>query len=823
MGNPAPLTPSSPLLRSFSCRPQTIQHYRSIMKRLKDSESPNCRLPSDKTSPYFHVKRFLHFIWLPLAIAVIAVQAQSSKKPASDDTDSSKVSEQVTEANIAKSTARILERVHFSQYKFDDELSEKFLAGYLDLLDVQRLHFFQSDMEEFAKYKHTLDDLILRAGDTSPGHDIFARMLTRVDQRVSFVQDKLKNGKFDFSADERYAPIRKEMPHPANLSEAQKLWDKHLRYEYLQEKLSLIQKEEDAKDEKKKKTNKEAKELKDAKGQPLSQHDQIVKTLTDRYTRLQKTFKEFSKDEVFELFLTSLARVYDPHSDYMGKAQMENFAISMKLSLFGIGAVLTSEDGYCKIQSLVPGAPAAKSKQIKEGDRIVAVAQKGKEPVDCVGMKLNKVVEMIRGAKGTEVLLTIVPVDAADTSNRKLVTLVRDEVKLEDQEAKAKIIEMPGEGGKPVRVGVLDLPSFYEDMDNRGADHKSTSADMAKLLKKLSDEKVTGIILDLRRNGGGALSEAIKLTGLFFKKGPVVQTKDPNGRIVVDGDDNPSILYDGPMIVLTSRFSASASEILAGALQDYGRALVVGDSSTHGKGTVQQLLRLQEILDENKLEHAYDPGSLKFTIRKFYRANGSSTQLKGVIPDIILPSVNNYAEVGESALDNPLPWDEVSSAKYDKSNRVEPFLSELKRRSDERIEKDKDFSYVRQDIERFKKNLADKSISLNERKRLSEVREIKQLADSRKKERLARKTSAEKIYEIALKDAEKPGLPAPGPKTNETALAESSEVTAEIHAAADGEEEDKVPAVDATLDETKRILIDYITLLRKGSNVTLVK
>ncbi|MFN7139414.1 MAG: S41 family peptidase, partial [Limisphaerales bacterium] len=604
------------------------------------------------------MKRFFALVWLPLLVAFIAVQAQPSlKRLGGSETGSNPdVSAEVTEANIAKSAIRILERFHYSQAKFDDEMSAKFLTSYQDLLDPQRLHFTKGDIESFDKYKHTLDDLILRAGDTSPGHEIFARALSRIEQRVAYVQEQLKKTDWQFDTDENYTPIRKDMPHPANLEEAKKLWEKHLRYEYLQERLSLVQKEENAKAEKDKKATNGDKESEKVDTKPKkTQHEQIVETLTNRYNRLQRTFKEFSKDEVFELFLTALSRSYDPHSDYMGKSQMENFAISMKLSLFGIGAVLTTEDDYCKIQSLVPGAPAAKSKQIKEGDRIVAVAQKGQEPVDCVGMKLNKVVEMIRGPKGTEVQLTIVPVDAPDTSTRKVVTLVRDEVKLEDQEAKAKIIEMPNSAGKNVRVGVIDLPSFYENMEARGGeDHKSTSADIARLLKKLNEEKVSGLILDLRRNGGGSLNEAIKLTGLFIKKGPVVQVKDSSGRIVVDSDTDPSIAYDGPMVVLTSRFSASASEILAGALQDYGRALVVGDSSTHGKGTVQQLLALQSILDDNRLPYAYDPGSLKFTIRQFYRASGASTQLKGVIPDLVLPSVNNHAEIGESALSNPL-------------------------------------------------------------------------------------------------------------------------------------------------------------------------
>ncbi len=778
---------------------------------------------------FFRVKKLSLLFCLQLALTAVAA-----------DTSPTNLTDRVTEANIARSAVRVLERYHYSQLKFDDEVSSKFLNRYFESLDPQRLHFFQSDLDDFEKYKDTLDDLILRAGDTEPAHLIFDRLLQRAEERVNYVEQLLKTEKFDFKGNDRYMLIRKDAPWPKNQDEARQLWRQQLRAEYLQEKLSLRQKEENQKqakrDAKKNKSaaatkpetngKKSTAETKDAKSKekPKSQSEQIVETLTKRYDRMMKSLKELSPDEVFEIYLTALAHVYDPHSDYMGHAQMENFQISMKLSLFGIGAVLTTEDGYCKIQSLVPG-PAMRSKQMKPGDRVIAVAQADKKPVDCIGMKLNKVVEMIRGEKGTEVRLTVIPVDATDLSENKVVTLIRDEIKLEDKEAKAKIIETTDEEGKPLRLGILDLPSFYEDMDSRGTTHKSTSADMMRLLKKLNEEKVSGIILDLRANGGGALNEAINLTGLFIKRGPVVQTKDPNGRIVGDADRDPSVLFDGPMIVLTSRFSASASEILAGALQDYGRALVVGDSSTHGKGTVQQLLRLKDIMDDNKLEYSYDPGSLKFTIRKFYRPSGSSTQLKGVVPDLVLPSVNNFAEVGEVSLEDPLPWDEVSSAKFEKLNRVDPYLAELKKHSDQRIARDKDFSYIRDDIERFKKALADKSVSLNEDHRFKEMQELKTVGEARKKERQARKTPEQKFYEITLKNAELPGLPPPGPQTNETAAVESATEIPVADVDNDEEKDDKSANIDVTMEETKRILADYISLMSKkqDSSVTLVK
>src|SRR4051812_35235036 len=452
----------------------------------------------------------------------------------------------------------------------------------------------------------------------------------------------------------------------------------------------------------------------------------------------------------------------------MGKSSLENFSIGMKLSLFGIGALLRSEDGYCKIQELKPG-PAQRSKKIKPNDRIVAVAQGNEPPVDVVDMKLNKVVELIRGPKGTEVRLTVIPADAADPSVRNVISLVREEIKLEDQEAKAKLFE--GDvNGKKARWGVIDLPSFYAAFDLEGAksdgEPKSTTTDVAKLIKKLVESKVEGLILDLRHNGGGSLEEAINLTGLFIPEGPVVQVRDADGRIIVDKDRDPTMLYKGPLIVLTSRFSASASEILAGALQDYGRALIVGDSSTHGKGTVQSLIQLKPYMRQFGMPANQEPGALKVTIRKFYRASGASTQLKGVTPDIILPSVNNFLEVGESSLENPLPWDTIAAATYEKLGMVEQYVDELKKRSDKRITTDKDFVYIKDDIERFKKTQAEKSVSLNESVRLKEKQEADERAKARKKEIAARPEPKEKIWDITLKVAGSAGLPDPIAHTN---------------------------------------------------------
>jgi len=722
---------------------------------------------------------------------------------------------------IAKVTTSIFEGAHYLRKPFNDEVSSKFLDRYLDALDNLHIYFLQSDLKEFEKYRSALDDLT-KQGDTSPARVIFARFRERLAQQYDYVLGLLKTEKFEFTGNDRFVLNRKTLPRPQDMAEAKELWRERVRYEYLQERL-----------------NKE-------------KPDEIIKIIKRRYTRLLRTLNEYDNDDAMQIYLTSLARVYDPHSDYMGKAELENFSIGMKLSLFGIGALLRSEDGYCKIQELKPG-PAMRSKKLKPNDRIIAVAQGDGEAVDVVDTKLSKVVELIRGPKDTEVRLTVIPADAPDPSVRKVISLIREEIKLEDQEAKAKILELPGNDGKPIRLGLIDLPSFYSSFELAGkkqaSEPKSTTTDVAKLLRKLEKEGVAGVILDLRRNGGGSLEEAISLTGLFIKEGPVVQVKDSTGQIFVEKDPDPGILYEGPLIVLTSRFSASASEILAGALQDYGRALIVGDSSTHGKGTVQSLLQLANYMRRTGLT-ANDAGAVKVTIRKFYRASGSSTQLKGVIPDMILPSVNDELEVGESSLDNPLQWDTIKSADYEKMNMVDSFVPELKRRSDARLAADKDWTYMREEIDRYKKLKLEKSVSMNEAERLKEKKETDDRVKARKKELAARPDPDEKVYEITLKLTEEPGLPPPVAKTNHVTSAKigihdssytianadgkptpeplrpliaktdakaDPEKTAEKKSDEDLDEslDEKVPNLDIPLEEAKRIMIDLVKLSSK--------
>lgn len=777
-------------------------------------------------------RRFASLTLLLAAVSlpvILILRADEAARPATAQTGPAKTNESKAlapspdDGEIAYVTARALEQGHYRQHPFDNDYSEKFFDRYLEALDPQRLHFTQQDLKEFAPYRETLDNLTLakrRAADTTPAYRIFNRFRERLDQRAAYVLELLKDEKFEFADDEQITVNRKDEPFPLDLDEAHKLWRQRLRSEYLQEKIAKYAAKQKADRDaakaaasgKSSKTNAPTVAKTDSKDAPKkTDAEDIVDKLSKRYTRNAHFYRELDQPEVLEIYLTSLAHVYDPHTDYFNPRQAENFAIGMNLSLFGIGAVLQSDmEGYCKIAELKPG-PAMNSKKVKAGDRIVAVAQSNQPPVDVVDMNLNKIVQMVRGPKGTEVRLTLVAAD--NTSDRWEVPLIREEIKLDDQAAKAKVIDFPGGNGQPVRVGVIDLPSFYVPMDvgvgkrPEEADAHYTSKDVARLLAKLKKEDVKGVILDLRRNGGGSLEECVKLTGLFIKDGPVVQVNGPGGEPFVDEDDDPRIQWDGPLIVLTSRFSASASEILAGALQDYNRALIVGDLSTHGKGTVQQLLPLRMMIPESSMTN--NPGTLKITKAKFYRASGKSTQLNGVASDIVLPSKLNYAkDIGEASLESALPYDTVKSARFEKFNYVQPYLSNLLAQSSQRIATNQEYGYIREDIEQFRKYQALNSVSLNEKKRISEWEEDDARQRARDKERLARKSPQPTVYELTLKQVELPGLPAPAAKTN-------AEV-AKVEGEALGEDEamdEAPPLVDAALEETERIMLDYINQL----------
>ncbi len=623
---------------------------------------------------------------------------------------------------VAMSVGRLLEEGHYTRQKLNEEVSNKFLQTYLELLDFSHLFFTQKDVDELsAKYGSSMaGDVLL--GTLKPAYEVYALYTKRVDDRVAKVKELLRQP-IDFKSNATVELSRQKSPWPKDEAEADQLWRGRIANELLQEHLSE---------------------------HPIEPAPQLV---TRRYDRLARNVHEQDKDEQIKLFLDALAQAYDPHSEYLSKADMKNFSINMGLSLVGIGAMLRSEDGYAKIESLVPGGPAQVDGRVKVGDRITAVAQGPAEFVDVREMRLDKVVEMIRGKKGTRVRLLVIPSDATDPSRRKNVELVRDEIKLKDQEARADIIIKKDENGDPIKLGWLTLPSFYADMDKH---QKSTTRDVLALLKRLKKENIAGLVVDLRKNGGGSLEEALSLTGLFLKSGPIVQTKDYNGYIRISSDPDNGIAYTGPLVVLTSRQSASASEIFAAALQDYGRAVIVGDKNTFGKGTVQTILpigRFASLLGS----HNDEDGALKLTIQKFYRVAGGSTQLHGVASDIVLPSLSDLPEFGEGALKNALPYDEVAKAKYTKwSDSHSLFVDQLRRRSEERVKNDPEFHYVMGDMDRLRHKIDENRISLNEDLRKKELAEDKLRKETRSKERLARKEEEPQIYRVTLDTVDKP-------------------------------------------------------------------
>ena len=702
------------------------------------------------------------------------------------------------DGSIAYITARLLEEFHYTQHPFDTEISERFYDGYLDAFDPEHLYFLQSDIAEFSHYRTNLDTLTLGPrgqADVTPAYKIFNRFKERLQQRVAYADELLKRDNFKFTSNDQVRVNRKDAPYPKNLDEAKRIWREQLRWDFLQLKM-------------------------DAEKSPGTATNlaDIAQTLERRYERELRQCDELDGGDVLQYYLDSLAHAYDPHSDYMNDEHAQDFSISMSLALFGIGAELTSDDGYCKIESLVPGGPAWKSNQLKKGDKIIAVAQGNQPSVDVVDMELGRIVELIRGKKGTQVRLTIIP--AADPTSRRVVTLVRDEINIKDQQAKATLIETPNGNGGSDRIGVIDVPTFYAPVDSSGGSPQvgnHISVDVGKLVQKLMDEKANGIILDLRKNPGGSLEEAIQFVGLFVTNGPVVQTRSPdNSDSEGENMDAPDI-YHGPLIVLVDRLSASASEIVAAALQDYGRALIVGDTSTFGKGTVQNLDPLRPFVWTGTDSATNDPGLVKITIRKFYRINGASTQLKGVVPDIVLPDVLSYSkEIGEDSLPNALPWDTIPATNYVALNDVQPYLPELRRDSAARVATNRDFAYVRQDIAELQKLQSEKTETLNERKAWQEKEKLDAERDARDKEIASRPLPDVTMYELTVANADSPGLPKPIRLMK--APADSGAAYTEIIPT---NSINVVPmtnsvAPDATLDEAERIMQDYILLDRGG-------
>jgi carboxyl-terminal processing protease len=588
--------------------------------------------------------------------------------------------------DLDKAIAHLLTRYHYKQSKLDDELSEIILDNYIESLDFNRSYFLASDIDNFKKYRLSLDDY-LRSGNLRPAYTIFNVYRQRLAERTERILGQLHQ-EIDFMVDESLDLDRSEAPWAKSRAELDELWRRRLKNELLTLMLA-------------------GKDLNGAR-----------ETLEKRYQRLRRRTNQSNSEDVFQLYMNAVSRGFDPHTAYFSPRTSENFNIQMRLSLEGIGAVLRMEEELVTVVELVPGGPADLSKQIKPEDKIVAVGQGNGGPMeDIVGWRLDDVVEIIRGQRGSVVRLQVIPgADGADALG-KTVRLVRDTVKLEKQAAKSELRVLMA-GGRKVRVGVITIPTFYNDFAaaQQGArDYRSTTRDVRRLLEDLQRAKVDGVVIDLRQNGGGALQEAVELTGLFIQDGPVVQVRNTNGRVEVENDPDPNQIYGGPLVILVDRFSASASEIFAGAVQDYGRGIVVGES-TFGKGTVQTLVDLKRFVPQAK-----DPsGQLKLTIAKFYRINGSSTQNRGVVPDIQFPTAFDSDEVGESAEGHALPWDTIRSVRYQGDSGMAELVPEIDRLHQARINKDPAFKKLAKDIETAKKARDKTVVSLMRSRRIAE-------------------------------------------------------------------------------------------------------
>jgi carboxyl-terminal processing protease len=639
----------------------------------------------------------------------------------------------VDSRQVTITVAKLLEQGHYSRQKLDAAMSKKVLDTYLQTLDYTKLFFTQEDIDQiYRKYGNTLDEDVV-VGNVQPARDIYNLFKQRVKDRVAKI-GPLLDKQYTFKSNRTVALDRRKEPWPANEAEADILWRDRIEGELLQEKLNKFASEPGP------------------------------KIVGRRYDQLVKNLDARDDDDVLQLFLNAIAQTYDPHSEYLGKSDLESFEINMRLSLTGIGAELRSEDGYAKVERLIPGGPAQMSGRITVGDRIAAVAQGKDNFVDAVDLKLDKVVEMIRGKKGSVVRLQLIPANSSDPSKRKVVELVRDNVKLTEQEAKAEVIERTLPDNTVQKLGWITLPSFYQDME-KSRTGKSTSRDVAALIKRLNTEGIQALVIDLRRDGGGSLDEAIKMTGLFITQGPVVQVKDGNSDIDVLKDRDPSVAYTGPLIVLVNRLSASASEIFAAALQDYGRALIVGDSSTFGKGTVQTMLELGRFMPSLG-NPGTDAGALKLTVQKFYRVAGGSTQLRGVLSDLTLPSLTDNPDIGEAALDHALPYDEVEPVALDVANNRKPlYIAELRKRLQNRLSQDVVFQELSGDLKQMIDRIKNNRISLNEKERRDELdKDIGEKDKEKADEKRIEKGLNDKHYELTLADVDKPQLkllPAP--------------------------------------------------------------
>ena len=681
------------------------------------------------------MKKTLLYLFLAGLLACSAVWAKIPSVP---------VSELVADSRHKQATSviiHIIQTYHYKKKVLDNDLSSEILDNYLDNLDQNRSFFTQEDINQFEKYRFELDEALSEA-ELDPAFEIFRRYRQRVAERSLYAIEILKSD-FDFTIDEEFRFDRRDISWLEDTNSLNEIWRKRVKNDYLN--LQLSGKE---------------------------QHE-IRETLTKRYTRIRTSTFQLDANDIFQTFINAYTTAIEPHTSYFSPRTSKNFDISMSLSLEGIGAVLRGESDYTQVQKVITGGPAEMGGALKAEDKIIGVGQeKDGEIVDVIGWRLDDVVDLIRGPKGSVVRLEILPKGTGAEGPSRIISITRDKIKLEEQAAQKSIIDLPRSGG---RVGVIDVATFYSDFaaQARGEkNYKSTSRDVRKLLKDLEHDKVDGIIVDLRGNGGGSLSEALEFTGLFIGTGPIVQTKDSSGKIEINNDPDPGIVYGGPLAVLVDRNSASASEIYAGAIQDYRRGIIIGEP-TFGKGTVQNIVNINRFIRDSNEDH----GRLKTTIAQFFRISGGSNQHKGVIPDIIFPTVYDTEKHGERSLDNALPWDEVKPARYMKASAPIDSFRVVKELHEKRIMSDKLFQLLLKEQALGNEASSRKTVSL-----LASVRKIE-------REKLKRaKRTLQNEFRLAQ------GL-SPLPEDDGTEAADNIE---------------EAEPVDILLNETAQILIDLI-------------
>lgn len=685
----------------------------------------------------------------------VAAKAVASTDVMSKEVVGSDSSYAVARADIEKSVSqrilKILSNKHFRQLPLDDTFSQRLLENYIKDLDFNRIHFLQADINDFQQYRHLQDDW-LKSGNLDAGYAIYNRLLERRAQRLKYMSETIAKGvdQFDFDQDDVLQIDRKNSAWLKDEAEAEALWASYVK----NDALNLMLGDKPPKN--------------------------IAKTLKKRYDYQLNRLKQITSFDVVDAYLDAVTKLYDPHTEYFPPRDSENFDIHMKLEFQGIGAHLQSEEEYVKIIRLIKGGPAEQSRALAPADRIVGVAKDKKSPmVDVIGWRIDDVVDLIRGKKGTPVRLEILPADAVEGMTKQ-ITLVRDTIKLEEQAAKKKVIDLSDEQ-QTFKVGVITLPTFYMDFDayrKRDPNYRSTTRDVARLIHELRKEDVDALVLDLRANGGGALPEAINLTGLFIPKGPVVQVRDAYGDKEVYADEDERIFYTGPLAVLVDRLSASASEIFAGAIQDTNRGIIVGNQ-TYGKGTVQTL------------DDSLASGELKYTQAMFYRITGSSTQHRGVIPNITFPALIDKEEIGESSYDDSLPWQQITPAKYQVFGDLGLVMDKLKREHEARVKEDVEFKVLEERAAFVTANRSKKALSLNMKQRQQEKRAFE--AELLALENRKRTLEGSKPYKTfkAYEDA----------RFNEP------------------DEE----VVDAYLRETGRILQDYASLVEETQRISVAQ